>query len=275
MWKLFAPTASLASAFRSARLSSSARAVAKTSAVSLAAASLFLSGSLANDASAKSLAGVDVDSSIDPFPTTLAAKENSFIKSDHKLIATGVRSVTFISFKVYGVGLYVAAADEPKIAATVKEHLAKHPGKTVANLLDDKDISQQIVDDISNQVPYAVRITPVRNTDFGHLRDGLTKSILASPMAKTLRELVAEGVDQLRSVFSGHKGSVPQNHTLWVSSDTKNVTISYEGKKKTLEMGVIHEPTIARVLLVLYLSNAKPLSESLRKSFVSFVESQL
>lgn len=239
-----------------------------------AAATVFTGSLIFNDKSVRSLEGVDVDSSIDPFPTAVTQKENKLIGSDHKLVATGVRSVTFISFKVYGVGLYVAAKDEGKIASTVKEYLQKHEGKSVADLLNDKEISQQLVDDIAQKVPYAVRITPVRNTDFGHLRDGLTKSILASPMAKTIKQEVGEGVEQLRQVFLGFKGSVPKNHTLWVISDTKNVSVSYEGKKLT-EMGVINEPSIARVLLVLYLSNAKPLSESLRKNFVSYVEGQV
>lgn len=228
-----------------------------------------------NDNSANSLDGIEVDSSIDPLPTTVSSAQNQFIASDHKLIASGVRSVTFLGFKVYGVGLYVASAEEGKIASTVREYLKKNEGKTVANLLNDKEISQQIIDDISKQVPYAVRITPVRNTDFGHLRDGLTKSILANPMAKTMREQVGEGVEQLRKVFQGFKGSVPKNHSLWVVSDTKNVTISYEGKESTTELGVISETSIARVLLVLYLSNAKPLSEPLRKDFVSYVEGKL
>lgn len=252
----------------------SKRSVFATSAASFVAVSTISTSLILNDKSSKSLEGVDVDSSIDPFPVVVSATKNTLIPSDFKLVASGVRSVTFLGFKVYGVGLYVAVKDETKIASTVREYLKKHEGMSVGDLLDDKDISQQIVDDISQEAAYAVKITPVRNTDFGHLRDGLTKSILASPMAKAMRDLVGEGVEQLRQAFLGFRGSVPKNHTLWVVSDTKTVSIGYEGKKMS-EMGVISEPSIARVILVLYLSNAKPLSESLRKSFVSYVEGQI
>lgn len=245
------------------------------SAVSLAAASLALSQPVWNDNSANSLGGVDVDLSIDPFPTLLKQSENSFVKSDHKLIASGVRSVTFLGFKVYGVGLYIPQKDESKIAKIVSEYLKSSQGSSVESLLNDKEVSQRIINDISQQVSYAVRITPVRNTDFGHLRDGLTKSILASPMTKTIKEEVGNGVEQLRQVFLGHRGSVPKNHSLWVVSDTQNVAISYESKKLVTEMGKITEPSIARVLLVLYLSNAKPLSEPLRKDFVNYVKTQV
>lgn len=217
--------------------------------------------------------GISVDSGIDPFPTELTRQVTNAVGSDYKLIASGVRSVTFLSFKVYGVGLYVKAEDEKKIRAIIADY-SKSEGKSVAELLQDKDTSEQVVDKIAQNVSYALKITPVRNTDYGHLRDGLTKSILASPMGKKLREQVSEGVEELRGVFSGHKGSVPKNHTLWVVSDTRNTTISYEGKGfKTL--GSIANDVILRVLLVLYLSSAKPLSEPLRKDFVAYVEGQL
>lgn len=249
------------------------RSVLATSTVFTAAS--VLTGSLIfNDKSANSLDGVDVDSAIDPFPTVISAKQNKLLPSDFKLIASGVRSVTFIGFKVYGVGLYVAANDESKILSTIQEYLKKHEGKSAGDLLNDKDISQQIVSDISQKVAYAVKITPVRNTDFGHLRDGLTKSILANPLAKNIRELVGKGVEELRQAFLGYKGSVPKNNTLWVVSNTKEVSVGYEDSKVKM-MGEISEPSITQVILVLYLSNAKPLSEPLRKSFVSYVEGQL
>lgn len=274
MWKIFTRNYTKARFLRPSSLWATRRSAFRTSAASLTAATLLLSGPVFNDNSANSLAGVDVDSSIDPFPTTVTHAQNPFIASDHKLVASGVRSVTFLGFKVYGVGLYVASSDEHKIVATVQKYLNSVEGSTVDSLLNDKEVSQQVIDEISTQVPYAVRITPVRNTDFGHLRDGLTKSILASPMAKKTKEEVSNGVEQLRLVFSGFKGSVPKNHSLWVVSNTKDVSISYEGKKLPSELGVITEPIIARVLLVLYLSNAKPLSEPLRKDFVSYVKSK-
>lgn len=249
---------------------------ARVYATKLCIASSFIlagGGLVLNDASPLK-EGISVDSGIDPFPTEITRKLTNAVDSDFKLIASGVRSVTFVSFKVYGVGLYVNTQEEKKIRAIVADFVAKSEGKTVTELLQDKDTSEQIVDKIAQNVPYALKITPVRNTDYGHLRDGLTKSILASPMGKKLREQVSEGVEELRGVFTGHKGSVPKNHTLWVVSDTRNTTISYEGKEfKTL--GSISNDVISRVLLVLYLSSAKPLSESLRKDFVAYVEGQL
>ena len=48
---------------------------------------------------------VVVDSSLNPFPTEIP---KGLFHNDFQLLGHGVRSVTFISFKVYGVGIYIA-----------------------------------------------------------------------------------------------------------------------------------------------------------------------
>lgn len=245
--------------------------VLRASLATFSLVSLFVGGSiLANDNSTNSIEGVSVDTSIDVFPTKITGGENPLFSTDFRLIASGVRSVTFLGFKVYGVGLYIPETSEKTVVSVVADFLNKHPQHTPQTLLEDKSVSQELVAEISQKVPYAVKITPVRNTDFGHLRDGLTKSILAHPMAKTMREQIGVGIEQLRETFSGFRGSVPKNDTLWVVSNTRETTIAHEGKTfKTL--GTVAEPAVAKVLLVLYLSSAKPLSEPLRKNFVAYV----
>ncbi|OBA21485.1 hypothetical protein METBIDRAFT_41554 [Metschnikowia bicuspidata var. bicuspidata NRRL YB-4993] len=243
----------------------------KASLATVSLISLFLGGSIiANDHSNRSLEGVAVDPSIEPFPNHIASSENTLFSSDYKLIASGVRSVTFMSFKVYGVGLYIPAKSEKTLVSVISEYLKAHPEQTAQSVLEDKTTSQELVAQICQNVPYAMKITPVRNTDYGHLRDGLTKSILANPMAKALKEEVSKGVEELRNVFLEFRGSVPKNDTLWVVSDTSETTIAHEGKSMKT-MGSVMEPVIARVLLVLYLSSAKPLSEPLRKDFVRYI----
>ncbi|RCK64464.1 Altered inheritance of mitochondria protein 18, mitochondrial [Candida viswanathii] len=66
---------------------------------------------------------------------------------------------------------------------------------------------------LDNDVEFMARISPVRNTDFNHLKDGLIKSILAHPKSKELKEDLAPGLEQLRKAFT-RKGSVPKNHLL-------------------------------------------------------------
>lgn len=239
------------------------------SVLAVLASSFVLGGIVINDASARSLDGVEVDSAVDPLDVTLSPQQLPFLKSQHKLIALGIRSVTFLGFKVYGVGLYISAKDESKINSIIQELLQAHPEQTVLSLLLDRQLSQQAVDNISKVVSYAVKISPIRNTDFNHMKDGLTKSVLANPMGKEYRDEVTLGVEELRKVFQGYRGSFPKNKTLWVVSDTGSTTF-YNDVNDLRKMGTVAEPIISRVLLVSYLSSLKPLSESLRESFVSY-----
>lgn len=234
-----------------------------------------ISSSLALNDGSGNVEGVSVDSSIDAFPQTFGPKESSdIVSSVHRLIASGVRSVTFISFKVYGVGIYVPTKDESKIANVVSKFVKeKGADATAESVLNDKEESQKVLDEMAQKINYAIRITPVRNTDFGHLRDGFVKTILSTPFAKTMKEEVGEGIEQLREVFRGVKGSVPKNDSLYVVSENNKLTFTYIGKdNKVQRLGTVTEESILRVLLVLYLSSVKPISEPLRKDFVSYVK---
>lgn len=271
MFRIFRPLVKLASLGPKF----TARAIVLGSAISVA--SLTWSSTLiANDSSKNGLEGVDLDKNIDPFPTEISKSNCSVVKRVLKLVASGMRSVTFISFKVYAVGLYVPKKEELQIAATVAQYMRSKPGTTAEELLNDKELSQEIMANMSQRLNYTLRITPVRNTDFGHLRDGFVKTILACPLAKTMREEVGQGVEQLREAFLGFKGSVPKNDSLYLVKENDEITISYvnkNGKAKTL--GKVTEPSIAKVLFVAYFSSAKPISEQLRKDFVSYVLTQL
>lgn len=250
------------------RLAGLARPLARSAPLALAAVSLNF---ISNDTAKTGVDGVDLDSSIDPFPSQLSKSNCSVVNSVQRLVALGMRSVTFISFKVYAVGIYVPTKYESQIGKTVRTWM-KESGKSAVELLEDKQTSQEMVAAMSEKLNYTIRITPVRNTDFGHLRDGFVKTILANPLAKVKREEVSVGVEQLRNAFQGFKGSVPKNHSLYLVSENSTITMHYEGKNgKVKTLGKITEPSISQVLLVLYLSSAKPISEQLRKDFVSYV----
>lgn len=270
MWRAFRSRA-----FAGLRLPRLTTPVVRNSAIAIGTSSLLLGGSIVvNDASANSLDGVSVDDSIDPLPNKIRLSDSKILTDDYTLIASGMRTVTFLGFKVYAVGLYVPTKDAEKVRTIGLEYMKSHPTMTAVGLFDDRKITDGIINDMVTQVPYAIRITPVRNTDFSHLRDGLTKSILAHPEAKSNREEVSKGVQQLREVFDGFRGSVPKGHNLWICSAGNETVISYEGKKSE-ELGVIKEPCIARIILLLYLSNNKPLSQPFRKNFVSYMISIL
>lgn len=199
----------------------------------------------------ESINNVIVDKSLDPFPTKL---------SNFKLIGHGMRSVTFLGFNVYGIGIYF---DE-------------NNSKQVKNILGDYDLttdlnnekSVEIISKIIDTTDFRIRISPVRNTDFNHLKDGFIKSILSSPLKKEYGDKANEGLDEIRNIFKNFKGSVPKNHILLLSTNNGSLSFTYENTKtgEIKEIGKVNEKVVSKLLLLCYLSNAKPLSESLRTS---------
>jgi hypothetical protein len=232
----------------------------------LGMASVYFGAPIQNDAAVnESMDTVHVDSAIDPFPITL--RKSEFLSRNYELLGAGVRSVTFVGFNVYGIGLYIADSDISKARGI----LLAYPELDLH--LKDPEKSVEVIHDLLlNGVKLVARINPVRNTDFNHLKDGLVKSILAHPRSKENREAIDLGVQQLRSIFLQRKGSVPKNHILYLEiEDGGKLLVTYENTKngKILKMGEVTEPLISNVLFLLYLSGKKPLSESLRTNCVS------
>lgn len=201
---------------------------------------------------------VVVDSSLNPFPTEI---KKGFFHNDFELLGHGVRSVTFIAFKVYGVGVYIAKKDIPKASTLLVDMADK--------LKDPEESAQAIEKLLDNDIKFLVRLAPVRNTDFNHLKDGLIKSILAHPKSKEMKEELGNGLDELREAFT-RKGTVPKNHLLYLEMlDGGKLALSYVNpKKKEYKMGEVTCPLVARQLMLQYLSGAKPLSPSLRDSCI-------
>lgn len=201
-----------------------------------------------------------VDSAIDPFP--LHISPNEFLPLDWQLIGTGVRSVTFVNFKVYGVGLYVASEDANKTRDLL--------GNASLDDLLDPVANVPIIDKLlDGGVKFLVRFSPVRNTDFNHLKDGFIKLILANPKAKAHRETIGNGLEELRDVFAANRGAVPKNHVLYLIQHADGgLQFVYENTNKHTSkvMGKVKEPLVAKVLLSSYMAGPKPLSKPLQQS---------
>ncbi|ODQ79381.1 hypothetical protein BABINDRAFT_22465, partial [Babjeviella inositovora NRRL Y-12698] len=223
---------------------------------------------------------VDVENSVSPFPQELSAP----LSTDFKLVAYGTRMVTFLNFKVYALGIYIAEADlplipkvcTPELLASLNSDASKTNSQKMAAILLDPAHSNDLTEKLLDAgIRFAVRIVPVRNTDFNHLRDGLVKSILAHPAVKKSNDVVSEGLGQLRAIFGARKGSVPKNHVLLIERlATGALKVQYQkriageaGKADTfenLEMGQVLEPSVGKFLMLQYLSPTKPLSKDTR-----------
>ncbi|TXT12203.1 uncharacterized protein COLE_02613 [Cutaneotrichosporon oleaginosum] len=110
---------------------------------------------------------------------------------------------------------------------------------------------------------------PVRNTDFGHLRDGLTRTLVGrQKMARHRGELTAEdderlagAMQQFKAIFPG--GSVPKGKSLvLVRSADGHLHVEYEGRV----LGKVADKWMADNLIKAYFNTAAPISPPLRDS---------
>ncbi|KAK9367349.1 chalcone-flavanone isomerase-domain-containing protein [Lipomyces kononenkoae] len=208
------------------------------------------------------------DTSVDPFMRSITIDGAEFW-----LLGLGVRTVSFLKMHVYAVGIYVAAEDIPEILKKVKSVSNDLDARSV--VLDNK-LGLEIFNDLLQQpVRFALRIVPVRNTDFGHLRDGFVRSVMAS--IKSHHAIMgdvepSDGINQLRSLFS-RKLSVPKNGEL-IMTMTKSGSLkcTYSPKKKDSEvLGVVNDRNVINALMLHYLAGPQGASEQARVAFADSV----
>ncbi|SCU92455.1 LAFA_0F10660g1_1 [Lachancea sp. 'fantastica'] len=227
---------------------------------------------------------VMVDKSVAPFLTELGPPDFP-LTTAYTLLGFGTRSVTFVNFKVYALGLYVAKQDLSLISqilstnylsqAFVDTDASKSHSENIELALRDPVKSRTLIGNlIDGGVRMTAKITPIRNTDFNHLKEGLVKSILNHPDAKSNQEVVSRGIQQLKDAFI-RKGSVPKNDDLLVELQVNgSLQLSYRSRKseEQVMLGRVDEPLIGRLLFSQYLSGPKPLSSTARDSFVAKVK---
>lgn len=149
------------------------------------------------DPATKQALPVEIEADVDGKPRTL------------RLVGLGVRTVTFLRMYVYVAGVYVDAS----VA-----------GSQLAMMgAGDQDLERVFSRWMERGVPVAVRIMPVRNTDFAHLRDGLVRAVNnrakdarvpdgAYTLSDEAETCLSHNVRDLKRLFPRH--SVPKGHVL-------------------------------------------------------------
>lgn len=136
------------------------------------------------------------------------------------LVGLGVRTVSFLKMKVYSAGFYV---DD----VTLRKD----------SILPPADVGTVVERILNSPAALAIRIVPVRNTDFAHLRDGFTRTLLARQKEDRWRgklsaqedEEVSEAIAEFKKAFP--PGSVPKGHELLlVRSPDGKLALEYDGK---------------------------------------------
>lgn len=214
---------------------------------------------------------------------------NTGNQEEYTLLGLGIRTVMWI--QVYVVGMYVRTKDisemQEKLIRTVNptaSTLIPSEKDGLRNKLLDPEQSREMWTELLKTpgIKTAWRISPTRNTDFGHLRDGFVNGInkgkaeqrkLMPPGAVESEfdsEEFGEAVQQLRSIFTG--GKAPKQSVLILARDAVGkLDVLYQanpegGKKAVMErMGAVSDERVARLIWLGYLTGGKVSSPAARE----------
>ncbi|RSH78888.1 uncharacterized protein EHS24_001811 [Apiotrichum porosum] len=216
-------------------------------------------------------APVDGDVKVDPatqvaHPLTLTPASTPALT----LVGLGVRTVSFLSFKVYSAGFYVNDY-------VLRNSLHSLPGWSNFSATEitgpaGEGMIQALLD---SPADVAVRIVPFRNTDFSHLRDGFTRTLLARQKIQRQQglltpaddERIATSLQALKAMFP--TGSVPKGNELIVTrSRDGKFGLEYKGKV----LGTVADKWLADNMVLAYFDAKNSISPPLRASVAEGLE---
>ncbi|KAK0123557.1 Altered inheritance of mitochondria protein 18 mitochondrial [Cadophora gregata f. sp. sojae] len=216
-------------------------------------------------------------------PEGLSGDRGEDMLDEYQLVGLGVRTVSFLGIEVYVVGMYVATDDIAKMQQALIRQIAKGASSLVKGekeelkrKLYDAEEGTRIWGEVLRDAGARtlVRIVPVKNTDFGHLRDAFVGSL--KKRARNYRdeygdEKFGQGVEELKTLLN--RGSVPKGKELLLARNSEgNLAIWYDdGKIGAQRLGQVDDERISRGLWLNYLAGEKPVSEPARKSIIDGV----
>jgi hypothetical protein len=202
---------------------------------------------------------------------------------EYQLVGLGIRTVSFLSIQVYVVGMYVATDD----IAALQEALIRKIDPIATTLVsgEKEKLKRALLDPVSSEEVWSrvlkeahvrtiMRIVTVRNTDFGHLRDGWVRAITAR--AKNNHEEFGDeafgtSVNDFKALF--RKGSVPKEKELLLARNQRGkLSVWYDdGKHGPQRLGEVQDERVSRTVWLNYLAGKTVASESVRQSIVDGV----
>lgn len=226
---------------------------------------------------------VVVENGISPFPIHMGPPQYP-LSTSYSLLGYGFRYVTFVSFKVYALGIYIADQDKHLVHDVLSTNFlstvfidtdqTKSHKENVDLAMRTPEKSSVLIGNLLDAgCRMMAKITPVRNTDFKHLRDGLVRTILNHPEAKNNQELLNPGLEQLKNAFT-RKGKVPKDHDLMLELQVNgSLQVLYydRANDEMVTMGLVNEPLVGKFLFSQYMSGPKPLSPTTQKSVAEHI----
>lgn len=201
--------------------------------------------------------------------------------TEYTLVGLGTRSVSFLGINVYVLGYYIATADIAELQARLVKKINPIASTLVSTEKDDlrkklldveegEKIWQELLQD-GIPARSLVRVVPVRDTDFPHLRDGFMRAIQART-AEEKDEEFGEAMREFKRIFT--RGKVPKQKELLMLRDRAGrLTMVFDdGKSNGRQLlGTVDEERISRALWMNYLGGKKVASEEARKNIVNGV----
>lgn len=135
-----------------------------------------------------------------------------------ELVASGVRTVSFLSIQVYVASLYIPTTHMQRLLSTAE------PSSSVQDLLKSA---------LEQGVPMVLRVTPTRNTDFAHLRDGFARAIQSrlkyarkepTPPTQDQEEALALSTQAFKELFPKLSLKKGENLDIVLQSAASNAT---------------------------------------------------
>lgn len=226
---------------------------------------------------------------------------------EYTLLGHGVRTVSFLRIQVYYLGIYVRTIDLAELQRRFVIQAAGNESATSLIPPEKTKLKENLLDDQASQATWdvvlrgqgiksAVRIVPVRNTDFGHLRDGWVRGITTQTQDAARRALqekregpgeydddkFGQSVGDFKALFQG-RGKAPVGSVMVLTKDEAGtLSLSYQDapSKEQREGGVpvarqdlgrIVDERIGRLIWLVYLGGKNVSSEPARKSVVEGV----
>ncbi|TIA90826.1 hypothetical protein E3P99_01411 [Wallemia hederae] len=208
----------------------------------------------------------DADTGVS-FPNQL---DNVYDSGVLKLLGLGVRTVSFLRVRVYSLGIYAEESAQRALSAVenVKQKL------NTASSQSDELVGEKLMEKvISSPYTFAVRIVPVRNTDFGHLRDGFVRAVQARMKTAQLGAEESQQVNESLQAFKAYfpASKVPKGDELTLTKTRKgDLVLSYNGETLgKLDSNAQGVRFISTQLLLAYFADKNPISVKAKDSVVS------
>lgn len=211
---------------------------------------------------------------------TLILPPSATADTEYTLVGLGTRSVSFLGINVYVVGYYVATTDIAELQARLVRRINPIASTLVSTEKDD--LRAKLLDPVEGEAIWdellrggvparsCVRVVPVRDTDFPHLRDGFVRAI--QPRTKEAKdEQFGEAMKEFKRIFT--RGKVLQKKELLMLRDRDGrLTMVYDDPSLGKQvLGTVDDERISRALWMNYLGGKNVASEEVRKSIVNGV----